>query len=238
MKIKPLPTSTGIAIVFTIFWIGVSIILIQAWNESNTRISELGGFIGGMASSLAVLWLVMGYFQQQKELSLITKALELQSTELKRTADEQKRLATSSNLQTELLVSPFLAVRLGYAKNRNGVWYRELWAQNIGAHAAYFDHRKSNITLLKNEIVEGFWCAGDEHYFEVGVMEHDKGHLTITFYNRNGDLVFSTIQFERGDSNLPCTARLITNRTIANTRVTSVDSVGLDISAIQTLAGE
>ena len=47
------------------------------------KINELGDFLGGVFGPLALFWLIIGYFQQQKELRQNTEALKLQAEELK-----------------------------------------------------------------------------------------------------------------------------------------------------------
>ena len=49
---------------------------------------ELGNFLEGAFAPLAFLWLVIGYFLQQKELEQNTEALRAQATEIQRTAEQ------------------------------------------------------------------------------------------------------------------------------------------------------
>ena len=48
-----------------------------------------------MSSPLAFLWLVLGFFQQSREIRLSGKALQLQAAEMKRSVDEHRRIAGS-----------------------------------------------------------------------------------------------------------------------------------------------
>ena len=66
---------------------------LQGQNRAELRLNELGDFLGGVSSPLAFLWLVLGFFQQSREIRLSGKALSLQAREMRRSMDEQKRLA-------------------------------------------------------------------------------------------------------------------------------------------------
>ncbi len=61
--------------------------------------NALGDMIAGASAPLAFLWLVLGYFQQQRELRLNTEALRLQATELVQQTDAlQKQHAETEEL--------------------------------------------------------------------------------------------------------------------------------------------
>ncbi len=49
---------------------------------------RMGNFLEGASAPLAFLWLVIGYFLQQKELQQNTEALRLQATEIRRSAEQ------------------------------------------------------------------------------------------------------------------------------------------------------
>ena len=66
---------------------------LQGQNPADLRLNELGDFLGGVSSPLAFLWLVLGFFQQGREIRLSNQALHLQAAEMKRSVDEHRRLA-------------------------------------------------------------------------------------------------------------------------------------------------
>lgn len=77
-----------------VYLIGLVIYLaIQGQNPAELRLNELGDFLGGASSPLAFLWLVLGFFQQSREIRLSNRALRLQAAEMKRSVDEHRRLA-------------------------------------------------------------------------------------------------------------------------------------------------
>lgn len=64
-------------------------------------LNELGDFLAGAFGPVAFLWLVIGYFQQQKELRLNTEALTLQHEELKKSVEQQQKMAFEASKQSE-----------------------------------------------------------------------------------------------------------------------------------------
>jgi hypothetical protein len=61
--------------------------------------NELGDFFAGIFGPIAILWLILGYFQQGIELRLNTRALELQAEELKNSVAHQKDLVEVTKTQ-------------------------------------------------------------------------------------------------------------------------------------------
>ncbi|WP_198005826.1 hypothetical protein [Erythrobacter sp. SD-21] len=66
---------------------------VQGQNPADLRLNELGDFLGGVSSPLAFLWLVLGFYQQSREIRLSSTALHLQAAEMKRSVDEHRRIA-------------------------------------------------------------------------------------------------------------------------------------------------
>lgn len=94
-------TKTGIAI--STLWLLVFFFLVlrDADNARGMTLNEWGDFIAGASSLLALLWLVIGYFQHGEELRLNTKALQLQKKELRNHVDETARLAVNAQRQAK-----------------------------------------------------------------------------------------------------------------------------------------
>jgi hypothetical protein len=58
----------------------------------------VGGFLEGAFAPLAFLWLVIGFFMQQKELSANARAIRLQYREMKRSAEQAEVQARAISL--------------------------------------------------------------------------------------------------------------------------------------------
>ncbi len=63
-------------------------------------------FLAGLTAPLALLWLVIGYFQQSRELALNTEALKLQQEELRRQVEETAALAKNAGRQAKAAEEP------------------------------------------------------------------------------------------------------------------------------------
>ncbi|UVK81291.1 hypothetical protein LOY46_17130 [Pseudomonas sichuanensis] len=59
-------------------------------------LNEVGDFLAGVFGPIAILWLVLGFFQQGIELRQGTKALLLQGEELQNSVEQQRQLASTS----------------------------------------------------------------------------------------------------------------------------------------------
>lgn len=71
------------------------VVIAVGWRATefiNLPLNELGDFLAGVFGPLAVFWLVLGYYQQGKELKVSSQALVAQCIELANSA-EQQRLA-------------------------------------------------------------------------------------------------------------------------------------------------
>ena len=79
------------------------------WRFEDTRVmtlNEWGDFLAGMAAPIALFWVVIGYFQQGEELSLNTKALELQQKE---TATLARNMDREAKVSEELMFRQTMA---------------------------------------------------------------------------------------------------------------------------------
>ncbi len=108
----------------TVFWLWLGawyISSVVGWRAFATQPAEaLGGFLEGAFAPLAFLWLVIGYFLQQRELSSNTRAIAAQYEQMRRTAENaevQARAITANALhqqqETVLLVADRVHRQLG-----------------------------------------------------------------------------------------------------------------------------
>lgn len=63
--------------------------------------NNIGDFMAGIFGPLAILWLILGFFQQGIELRQNTRALELQAEELHNSVEQQRSLVEVSRKQME-----------------------------------------------------------------------------------------------------------------------------------------
>ena len=76
--------------------------------------NEVGDFLAGAFVPLAILWLILGFFQQGVELRLNTEALKLQAEELRNSVEQQRRYAEAAKVQTDTALDS-----LAYQQNRD-----------------------------------------------------------------------------------------------------------------------
>jgi hypothetical protein len=83
-----------IGIVSTVVWIGVLAMLFSGRVGEITSLqpNHLGDFLAGVFGPIAILWLILGFFQQGMELRQNSQALKLQAEELKSSTREQHEL--------------------------------------------------------------------------------------------------------------------------------------------------
>ncbi len=83
----------GLAVTFS--WLGLGVIYIDqqiGWDAIAAQPADvIGAFLEGAFAPLAFLWLVIGYFLQQKALSQNTDALRMQFQEIQRSAEQAVR---------------------------------------------------------------------------------------------------------------------------------------------------
>ena len=89
---------TAIGISLTVAWMGtfVTLAAYRFGALSEMTLNEFGDFLAGASAPVALLWLVVGYFQQGRELRLNTRALEAQERELRRQVSATVELAENS----------------------------------------------------------------------------------------------------------------------------------------------
>lgn len=96
-----MPSRTGIGVTISVLYAGLLIaLIIWRWEDvAKLGLNELGDFAAGAFGPMAILWLVLGYFQQGDELKQNTDALIQQATELKQSAEHQAALVEVSRMQ-------------------------------------------------------------------------------------------------------------------------------------------
>jgi hypothetical protein len=94
-------TLTKIGLALTTLWVGtiIAIILLKWESAFSMELNAWGDFLAGLSAPLALLWLVIGYFQQGEELRLNTMALDAQQKELQKQVEETALLAKNSERQ-------------------------------------------------------------------------------------------------------------------------------------------
>lgn len=105
-------TRVGIAI--TLAYLVAAVVL--GWGERDKFLgmepNQVGDFLAGVVGPLALLWLILGYFQQGEELRQSSLALAQQAEELRRSVEQQQALVEVTRAQMDAQVRSFQAEAL------------------------------------------------------------------------------------------------------------------------------
>ncbi len=123
-RLSSLDWRTWFGLVVTLAWLLLGYFYIRVtvgWNAFTVLpADELGNFLEGAFAPLAFLWLVIGYFIQQRELERNTEALSSQLHEIERSAEQSviqsEKLAESevhARQQTFLTIAQNVRAQLG-----------------------------------------------------------------------------------------------------------------------------
>ena len=98
-------TVFGLA-VSTLYVSGMTLTAIIRFDElKSLGLHEIGDFLAGVFAPLALLWLILGYFQQGKELRQNSDALALQARELHQAAEHAGGLLEMARKEHELALT-------------------------------------------------------------------------------------------------------------------------------------
>ena len=92
-----------IGVLGTLVWVGLLVVLFggRVGEIASLQPNQLGDFLAGVFGPIAILWLILGFFQQQAELRQNSRALDLQAEELKSSTREQRELLRVMRAQLE-----------------------------------------------------------------------------------------------------------------------------------------
>lgn len=94
-----------VGIILTLcYFVGVFFVIMKMDLIKVTSWNELGDFLAGVFSPVAFLWLIVGYLQQQNELSNNTKQLQLQTEELNSSVQQAAELNALTKKQIEISI--------------------------------------------------------------------------------------------------------------------------------------
>jgi hypothetical protein len=130
-------------LVTSLYMLGLGGYVVSDWYEfSKLTPNEWGDFLAGSFSPLAFLWLVLGFFQQGKELRQNNEALKLQAAELKNSVEQQKELVRVTTRQVEVEIE---SAELAREQRRHAIKPHFVFASNGGKHRG--DHHKLDFSF-------------------------------------------------------------------------------------------
>lgn len=96
--VKRLRPLTVFSIVGSLIYAGFLVFVYQDRGGSAMSLNELGDFLAGVSSPIALLWLIIGYFQHGAELRINTQALKAQQIELEQQVKETSLLVETAEM--------------------------------------------------------------------------------------------------------------------------------------------
>lgn len=97
----------------------VTLVYLKRGTLQELGLNEIGDFLAGVFGPIAFLWLVLGYFQQGRELRISSDALRLQAEELKNSVEQQTHLVAVGREQITAQINANSYERLRYEKTMN-----------------------------------------------------------------------------------------------------------------------
>lgn len=168
------------------------IVLLVAWKACtlpSMPLNEIGDFLAGVFGPIAILWLILGFFQQGQELRQNNKALHMQAAELKASVQQQVAMVEAQRIglsNFDKSLAPLLKLDPVNFAEIDGVQHLLVEVANLGEYCEkieiYFegDSYPTTIDAL-------FKDDSKRVYVEVGDVDFDSVHkIKVTYVSRNG----------------------------------------------------
>ncbi|WP_141243352.1 hypothetical protein [Bordetella genomosp. 1] len=211
---------TIVGVVITVVYLVVGLWL--GWEQRASLLemkpNEVGDFLAGLTGPIALLWLILGYFQQGDELRQGTEALQLQAAELRQSVEQQRELVKVTTRQVDAQLKAFsselderrravlplfdLAVVGGYGRGDEQQYVFRL--ANHGATVKQFIATFEGREKLPQTINRAVFEHGAEHKFELVDKTSNRQPLTmrLSFLDAGGHRGARAIRVEFGASEL------------------------------------
>lgn len=115
-----------LGIILSVIWVclSVSIAYLNIHPTKTIPLADISNYIAGIAGGVALLWIILGYFQQGEELNQNTEALIQQKVIMSRQIEENNKITVSNSYQQ--LTSTYNDFVMGMASDERlaKVWER------------------------------------------------------------------------------------------------------------------
>lgn len=187
---------TWIGIVITAaYLIAAALLSWGRWDQfSAMKPNEVGDFLAGVVGPLALLWLILGYFQQGEELRNSAEALRVQAEELRASVEQQRDLVSVSRQQFDAelqqrdiekqqrkqAMQPRFALTPGERRAEGGREFHRLVLKNAGGPAfsvsGFIQHGAEDL----QSFMWSYIGPHEERFLEVDVPMFGQAYFMIT----------------------------------------------------------
>ncbi|WP_312994193.1 hypothetical protein [Achromobacter animicus] len=197
---------TTIGVVVSLLYLGAVVALSWSGRQALFELppNAVGDFLAGIFGPLAVLWLILGYFQQGEELRNSADALRLQAEELRASVEQQRELVSvsreqldaerqqreSERIQRKQAMQPRFALAAGTSKIEGPIQFHNLTLKNAGGAA----FAVSGTVQKDGRHIEGFtWSHVGTHQehtlvVQARLFETQKLLITLRFTDAEDDV--------------------------------------------------
>ena len=175
----------------SIYVAGIAPLVAIRWGEfQQLSLNELGDFLAGAVGPLALIWLVFGYMQQGEELKQGTKALELQTEELKNSVDQQSKIAVAQEVSLrnyERSLEPLIRLSVNEAGWKDDDFYCAMKVENLGEYCehvvlkVHYERRR-----IKPKYIDPLFSGDSALVWINGLDEWDDFDVVVEYVVRSG----------------------------------------------------
>ena len=147
-------------------------------------LSEVGDFFAGVFGPVAILWLVLGFFQQGIELRQGTDALRLQTKELSNSVEQQCKMVAAQEVSLknyERSLEPILHVDVRDYGCDEGDYYANLLIKNTGE---YCESIRVKVCAIEDREPIGLdpLVNGATTWVRIGALHEREGFKVVVEY--------------------------------------------------------
>ncbi|WP_395378158.1 hypothetical protein [Marinicella sp. W31] len=201
------PTNWGwiLTVIITVLTAAYFIVKYDRFEKLLDDPNNVGDFLAGTAGTVALIWLIVGYFLQREELHNNTTALKSQKDELEKQVEAMNMLAqaTADNVEATRVISEVYQKQFDRENNEK---MEKVRPKFLGASHAGNSMR---ITVMQNEISNVEYSSiidGQLHETNKIAYVPLKGKLTFIypedFFELNGTLEFKVVYSDKLDNRI------------------------------------
>ena len=138
----------------TLAWGATVYLTVKSLGTAGMKLADWATFVAGITSPLAILWLVLGFYQQGEELKQNTKALHAQEIQLQKQAEETNALVRTMAAEVRMVEE-----QMNLARNlRKPHWVRGPWLLTHPGYATLGLRNQGGPVFISDVKMERYLC--------------------------------------------------------------------------------